>query len=30
MPVLREKAEEVRKALENINGVKNPTINSAP
>ena len=29
MPVLREKAEEVRKALENINGVKNPTINAA-
>ncbi|WP_354186253.1 efflux RND transporter permease subunit [Arthrobacter sp. UYCu712] len=29
MPILREKAEEVRKALENINGVKNPTINAA-
>ncbi|MDR7080885.1 Cu/Ag efflux pump CusA [Arthrobacter ginsengisoli] len=29
MPVLREKAEEIRKALENINGVKNPTINAA-
>jgi Cu/Ag efflux pump CusA len=28
MPILREKAEEVRKALENINGVKNPTINA--
>ena len=30
LPVLREKAEEVRKALENINGVKNPTINAVP
>ena len=30
LPVLREKAEEVRKALENINGVKNPTINAIP
>lgn len=28
MPILREKAEEVRKALENIEGVKNPAINS--
>jgi Cu/Ag efflux pump CusA len=28
MPVLREKAEEVRKALENIDGVKNPAINA--
>lgn len=28
LPVLREKAEEVRKALENINGVKNPKINT--
>ena len=28
LPVLREKAEEVRKALENIDGVKNPTINA--
>ena len=28
LPVLREKAEEVRKALENINGVKNPKINA--
>ena len=27
--VLREKSEEVRKALENINGVKNPTINAS-
>ncbi|MCU1548938.1 MAG: transporter [Arthrobacter sp.] len=29
MPILREKAEEVRKALANINGVQNPTINAA-
>ncbi|XTR52571.1 efflux RND transporter permease subunit [Pseudarthrobacter sp. So.54] len=28
LPVLREKAEEVRKALENINGVQNPKINA--
>ena len=28
MPILREKAEEVRKALENIDGVKNPAINA--
>lgn len=28
MPILREKAEEVRKALENIEGVKNPAINA--
>ncbi len=28
MPILREKAEEVRKALGNINGVQNPTINA--
>ncbi|WP_346926842.1 efflux RND transporter permease subunit [uncultured Arthrobacter sp.] len=28
MPILREKAEEVRKALESIDGVKNPAINS--
>jgi Cu/Ag efflux pump CusA len=28
MPILREKAEEVRKALENINGIKNPSINA--
>jgi Cu/Ag efflux pump CusA len=28
MPILREKAEEVRKALEGIDGVKNPTINT--
>lgn len=28
MPVLREKAEEVRKALESISGVRNPTINA--
>ena len=27
--VLREKSEEVRKALENISGVKNPTINAS-
>ena len=26
MPILREKAEEVRKALANINGVQNPTV----
>lgn len=30
LPVLREKAEEVRKALQNIDGVKNPTINAIP
>ncbi|MDQ0820931.1 Cu/Ag efflux pump CusA [Arthrobacter sp. V1I7] len=30
MPVLREKAEEVRKALSNISGVQNPTINATP
>ena len=29
MPVLREKAEEVRKALEKIDGVQNPTINAS-
>jgi Cu/Ag efflux pump CusA len=29
MPILREKAEEVRKALANINGVQNPTVNTA-
>ena len=29
MPILREKAEEVRKAMENIDGVKNPAINAA-
>lgn len=29
MPILREKAEEVRKALGNISGVQNPTINAA-
>ncbi|MCU1510547.1 MAG: transporter [Arthrobacter sp.] len=29
MPILREKAEEVRKALANINGIKNPTINAS-
>jgi Cu/Ag efflux pump CusA len=29
MTMLREKAEEVRRALENVNGVKNPTINAA-
>ncbi|AXJ09012.1 efflux RND transporter permease subunit [Arthrobacter sp. PM3] len=28
MPVLREKAEEVRRALEKIDGVQNPTINA--
>lgn len=28
LPVLREKAEEVRKALENISGVQNPKINA--
>jgi Cu/Ag efflux pump CusA len=28
MPVLREKAEEVRKALETVDGVQNPTINA--
>jgi Cu/Ag efflux pump CusA len=28
MPILREKAEEVRKALENVEGVKNPAINA--
>jgi Cu/Ag efflux pump CusA len=28
LPVLREKAEEVRKALENIDGVSNPKINA--
>ncbi|WP_427007489.1 efflux RND transporter permease subunit [Pseudarthrobacter sp. H2] len=28
LPVLREKAEEVRKALANINGVSNPRINA--
>ncbi|MET1065824.1 MAG: efflux RND transporter permease subunit [Arthrobacter sp.] len=28
MPILREKAEEVRKALESIDGVKNPAINA--
>ncbi|MET1064812.1 MAG: efflux RND transporter permease subunit [Arthrobacter sp.] len=28
MPILREKAEEVRKAMENIDGVKNPAINA--
>ena len=29
MPVLREKAEEVRKAIEKIDGVQNPTINAS-
>ena len=29
LPILREKAEEVRKALGKIEGVKNPVINSA-
>ena len=29
MPVLREKAEEVRKAIEKVDGVKNPTINAS-
>ncbi len=29
MPVLREKAEDVRKALQKIDGVQNPTINAA-
>ncbi len=29
MPILREKAEEVRKALESISGVQNPAINAA-
>ncbi|MET3950264.1 Cu/Ag efflux pump CusA [Arthrobacter sp. UYEF36] len=29
MPILREKAEDVRKALQKINGVQNPTINVA-
>ena len=28
LPVLREKAEEVRKALENIDGVTNPTVDA--
>ncbi|MEC5179375.1 efflux RND transporter permease subunit [Arthrobacter sp. CG_A4] len=28
MPILREKAEEVRKAMESISGVKNPKINA--
>ena len=28
MSILREKAEEVRKAMENIDGVKNPAINA--
>lgn len=30
LPVLREKAEEVRKALANIDGVSNPRINATP
>ena len=29
MPILREKAEEVRAALQKIDGVQNPTINAA-
>jgi len=29
MPVLREKAEEVRKAIEKVDGVQNPTINAS-
>ena len=29
LPVLREKAEEVRKAIEKVDGVKNPTINAS-
>jgi Cu/Ag efflux pump CusA len=29
MPVLREKAEEVRKAIEKVEGVQNPTINAS-
>ncbi|MDQ0678268.1 Cu/Ag efflux pump CusA [Arthrobacter pascens] len=29
MPILREKAEEVRKALQGIDGVKNPVVNTA-
>ncbi|WP_426978064.1 efflux RND transporter permease subunit [Pseudarthrobacter sp. O4] len=28
LPILREKAEEVRKALENVSGVQNPRINA--